>query len=320
MPDDPPLPLEEYIQAMQNIPAFVDVYSWATWNQQNSAVIALGHVDIARTADNKHIAQMSIQVSRSYRKQGIGSSLLQKISEVVKNENRRLLLAETTSNIPAGEAFLTKMGGEKGLETHENQLRIEELNKGLIETWLQRGQVNQSEFFLGLWEGAYPEEQMDAVLALYELENQQPFGGLEVEDMHLTKEQLRQIEKQMFARGGKRWTFYLIERATGKMAGYTETIWMPNRPQLLYQEMTGVFPEYRNKGLGRWLKAAMLDKVIHERPEVQYVRTGNADSNAPMLKINTELGFKPYISNSIWQIPMEKVEAYLEEKSAPHTD
>jgi hypothetical protein len=26
--------------------------------------------------------------------------------------------------------------------------------------------------------------------------------------------------------------------------------------------MTGVFPEYRKRGLGRWLKAAMLDKMI----------------------------------------------------------
>jgi GNAT superfamily N-acetyltransferase len=75
--------------------------------------------------------------------------------------------------------------------------------------------------------------------------------------------------------------------------------------------MTGVFPQYRNKGLGRWLKAAMLDKVIKERPQVKYVRTGNADSNAAMLKINTELGFKPYMATALWQVEMEKVIGYL---------
>ena len=50
-------------------------------------------------------------------------------------------------------------------------------------------------------------------------------------------------------------------------------MWNPNRPELLGQGMTGVFPQYRNRGLGRWLKAAMLDKVLKERPQVKYVRT-----------------------------------------------
>jgi GNAT superfamily N-acetyltransferase len=75
--------------------------------------------------------------------------------------------------------------------------------------------------------------------------------------------------------------------------------------------MTGVFPQYRNKGLGRWLKAAMLERVMRERPEVKVVRTGNADSNAAMLKINHELGFKPYMASAIWQVELDKVREYL---------
>ena len=71
--------------------------------------------------------------------------------------------------------------------------------------------------------------------------------------------------------------YYVVERATGKFAGYSETVWNPNRPEQLRQDMTGVFPQYRGKGLGRWLKAAMLEKVLRERPQVKFVRTGNAD-------------------------------------------
>ena len=94
-------------------------------------------------------------------------------------------------------------------------------------------------------------------------------------------------------------------------AGFTEVFWHPNRPQLLNQGGTGIFPEYRNNGLGRWLKAAMLHKVLRERPEVKFVRTSNADSNAPMVKINRELGFKPYISQCMWQVEVEKTREYL---------
>ena len=102
------------------------------------------------------------------------------------------------------------------------------------------------------------------------------------------------------------------ERATGRLAGITEVAWHPNRPEILQQRGTGVLAEYQNLGLGRWLKAAMLEKILRERPQVKRVRTGNADSNAPMLKINTELGFRPYISHQIWQIELAQVQAYLD--------
>ena len=65
--------------------------------------------------------------------------------------------------------------------------------------------------------------------------------------------------------------------------------------------------DYRRRGLGRWLKAAMLDKILRERPGVKRIRTGNADSNVPMLKINHELGFKPYKAWTEWQISVDKL-------------
>jgi len=190
---------------------------------------------------------------------------------------------------------------------------MDELDRSLLEHWLERGRLLASDFELGLWEGSYPEEQVAAVIQLNELTNQVPLGGLEIEEAHMTPEQLRESEQYLFASGYQRWTYYVVEKASGKFAGYTETTWNPNRPDILNQDMTGVFPEYRNRGLGRWLKAAMLDKVLKEHPEVKYVRTGNADTNAAMLKINNELGFKPYLASTFWQVEIERVLAYLGE-------
>jgi GNAT superfamily N-acetyltransferase len=284
---------------------------WCAWNDSRDEIIAQGNVGLPRIEENRHLAQFDISVQAEHRRQGLGRQFLALITETTLKDNRRLLITQTADRIPGGEALMTRLGAQKGLEMHINQLRLDNLDRGLIERWIAQGSQRGGEFELGLWDGPYPEEQIGAVVELMELTNQQPMGDLDIEDMHMTPEKIRQIEKTIFARGNQRWTFYMVEKATGKFAGYTETAWNPNRPEVLHQDMTGVFPEYRNRGLGRWLKAAMLDKVLRERSQVKFVRTGNADSNAAMLKINQELGFQPYMANAIWQIDIAKVMNYL---------
>jgi mycothiol synthase len=265
-----------------------------------------------RIEENKHLAQFEITVLPEYRQQGLGRQFIGLIANVTQQENRRLLMTSTVDRVPGGAAFMTRLGAQKGLEAHTNQLRIADLDQNLLDHWLAHSQENLGEYELGFWDGAYPEEQLQAIAELNDLTNQQPLGKLEIENMHMTPEQLRQLEKNLFARGNQRWTFYVADRASGKFVGYTETVWNPNRPEVLRQDMTGVFPQYRKKGLGRWLKVTMLNKVLKERPQVKYVRTGNADSNAAMLKINTELGFKPYMADTLWQVELQKVLDYLQ--------
>jgi GNAT superfamily N-acetyltransferase len=255
------------------------------------------------------MGQCDITVLPEYRRQGLARRLLEQVAAAAREEKRRLLLTNTTDRIPAGESFMLRLGGVRGLVGHTNQLNLDDLDHSLVADWLERG--DRSRFELGFWDGDYPEEVLTEVAKLYELTNQQPFDDLDIEEMHMTPEELRQIEANHAARGNQRWTCYVRERQTGRFAGYTDTVWNSNRPRILLQDMTGVFPEFRNHGLGRWLKAAMLNKVLQERPQVKFVRTHNADSNAAMLKINNELGFKPYSADALWQVELEKVQQYL---------
>jgi mycothiol synthase len=313
LPDDPPITLDETIQELKNIPSYVDVKIWCAWDEAHATVLAEGIVQMLLTAENRHLASMTIGVHPEYRRLGVARQLLALLTPAARESNRRLLLGQTYDTVPAGEAFMTRLGAQKGLVGHVNQLRIADVDRQLLETWLGQGGNNSAEFELGLWEGPYPDDQLPAIAGLIELTNQQPFGDLEVEDMHLTPAQIRQQEQALFSRGNQRWTYYVIERSTGQFAGYTETTWNPNRPEILEQDMTGVFPQYRNRGLGKWMKAAMLTRVITGRPLVKFVRTGNADTNAAMLNINDQLGFKPYIANALWQVDIDRVLAYLDQ-------
>lgn len=311
LPDDPPKSLEEMIVEWQNIPPFVELAAWCVWSPDGAAIIASSDVGYLRTAENQHVVQFSINVAPAYRRQGLGRELLALITEVPRREQRRLMIADTSERIPAGAMFLQRIGAHKGLETHTNQLDLRDLNHGLIDEWQARRGERAVDFELGCWDGPYPEAEITAIVALEDIMNHAPVDDLDIEDFHWTPEQLRQREQSMFARGIERWTLYARDSTTHELAGFTEVMWQSTRPTILQQGGTGVFPHYRNRGLGRWLKAAMLAKVLRERPEVQFVRTGNADSNDPMLHINHALGFKPYISECVWQVATDQVLAYL---------
>jgi len=295
-----------------------DVYGFIAWNAGQTDLIAKGNIAIRRVEDNQHVAEFELDVLPEHRRQGLGKTLLALIADAAVRENRSMLIAQTVERIPAGEIFMNRIGAQKAMESHSNQLVLGEVDRDLLRQWQEHGQKSAADFQLGFWDGPYPEEQIAAISELYKVMNQQPHGTLDVEDLQYTPEILREQERSIFADGSKRWTYYALERSSGAFAGFTDVVWKPNRPDVLYQENTGVWPQYRNKGLGRWLKAAMLEKVFADRPEVKFIRTQNADSNAPMLKINHELGFKPYNSLTYWQLGTGQVLNYLgREKDQP---
>jgi hypothetical protein len=52
------------------------------------------------------------------------------------------------------------------------------------------------------------------------------------------------MDRAWAARGVHRWTLAARERATGRLAGFTDVVWSPDAPQILNQMNTGVLPEY----------------------------------------------------------------------------
>ena len=103
----------------------------------------------------------------------------------------------------------------------------------------------------------------------------------------------------------------VIEDSTGASAAFTEIFFDPRVPSVIYQGGTATIPEYRGKGIGKWVKARMVQRALDELPEARYIRTGNAGTNAAMLAINVGMGFKPAWESVIWQIPLEDARRYV---------
>lgn len=307
--DDPPIALDEDMRRWRNIPDVIKVAEWLVWD--GGALIAEGHTEFLLTEENRHLLEFNIFVRPERRRQGIATDLLAQIAGHAEREGRPVLHSFTFGNVPSGEAFMRRIGAEVGLEIHTNQLDLADLNRDLLPLWQERATERAGGFDLIVWTNGYPEGDLEQLVAVWESMNRAPRGSLQMEDFHWTVDHIRDFVRSDRKRGNEVWSIVVRERATGNLAGFTEVVWHPNRPEIVQQRGTGVLPRYQNLGLGRWMKAAMLDKILRERPQVTRVRTGNADSNAPMLKINRELGFLPYISHEVWQIELPRIQAYL---------
>jgi GNAT superfamily N-acetyltransferase len=106
-------------------------------------------------------------------------------------------------------------------------------------------------------------------------------------------------------------TTVITREADGVISGITDTTWAPFRRKIIHQMFTGVRPSARGRGIGKWIKAAMLLHLRELYPDAEWVATENAGSNEPMLKINRTLGFKPYRNGTAYQMSLEALEARL---------
>jgi GNAT superfamily N-acetyltransferase len=118
----------------------------------------------------------------------------------------------------------------------------------------------------------------------------------------VTPDMAREIGDAFARRGGASWVVCGRDDATGRLVGYSELGFLPYRPWLGLQGDTGVEPAHRDRGLGRWLKATNALRVLDERPDVEQVETWNADVNAPMLAINTAMGFRQAAAWQDWEL------------------
>lgn len=295
-PDDPPRDPEEIVALMAHLPPILDLETWSVADA-NGGVGAHATLQILNMDTNQHVVQLELVVESHLRRQGIGTALLRLAAQHSRQLGRTLLMTDSNDRVPAGQPFLEKYGLTQGLVNHVNQLKIAELPSGLLTTWTTR---QPDDYTLEIWHGDIPENDLSAYAALSSVMNTAPKDDLDVEDFNMTPELLRQQEAMRKA-GNRDALTAVVRHKSGQLVGLNELEWAKSRPGIVSQGGTGVLIDHRNHGLGRWLKAANVQRLLELNPEAQFIRTGNADSNAPMLKINTEMGFKPYIASIAWQ-------------------
>lgn len=308
-PHDPPIGESEFVARIKSIPEAIDMRGVVAITEEGD-ILGEANSFVMPGDDNPHLMQASIEVHPQQRRRGIGRRLLGFVADEALRRDRTLTMLESFSTAPAGEAFARRIGASLGASSRTNQLVLGEVDRALVQRWLDAAPVEP--FDLRFVEDAYPEDLLGPMAELFNVVlNDQPREELEMDDVHYSPDFLRYLETMLLSTGGKRWTAIVTDRSDGAFVGYSEITWYPSRGHIVHQQGTGVYPSQRGRGIGRWLKAAVLDRLLRERPEVHYIRTNNIASNAAMLHINEALGFRTYFTGSIWQVETDALLAYL---------
>lgn len=271
--------------------------------------------------DNLHIGLLDVVVHPAYRRHGLGTGLLRTALAVLAGDGRRLVIAETDEH-GAGAEFCTARGLRAVKTDQLSRLRMADVD------WPDVDALATAEhpgYRLVGWDGACPDELLDPFARAKHAMNDAPTGEMEVEDRTWSTDVVRDWERECQALGRDQRVIAARHEPSGEIAGFTEVELWRRTPARSEQGDTAVLATHRGQGLGLWVKAAMLRGLREQRPDVTGLLTGNAAGNAPMLRINTRLGYRPYVRLIEWQADLPELSRRLTDseqagpRSAPRT-
>jgi GNAT superfamily N-acetyltransferase len=280
--------------------------TWVVRGEAGNEVAGVATLSLP-LVDNQQLGNVELRVAPPYRRLGIGSSLMAAVAMRAKVEHRRVLAGFSWDLVAAGELFACWVGGEDKQVIRRSDLDLRALDCDVVGRWLDVGSEVRDQYDLWLVVGAYPVDQYAAIAEVEAVMNAVPHDDLDVEDEVRDADWVAQREQEQAQSPGERWTIFARERATQRLVGYTQVFFYDDWPGHVDQGNTGVHPDHRGHGLGRWLKAAMIDRIVGEKPESFRIRTHNAFSNAPMLTINNELGFVVTAKQTVWEADVDEV-------------
>ena len=159
---------------------------------------------------------------------------------------------------------------------------------------------HHQEYTLATWPDGCPDEFVDQYCELLSLiDDEVPLDDLDLEAKRWTPERLRSVEARRRTAGHLTSTTVAFA-PDGSLAGYTELTAKPQHPERLDQHDTLVRPNHRGHRLGLALKIANLQALQARTTTPATIHTSNAETNAPMIAVNTHLGFRPVEHQHVW--------------------
>ncbi|MEV6867171.1 GNAT family N-acetyltransferase [Streptosporangium subroseum] len=138
-----------------------------------------------------------------------------------------------------------------------------------------------------------------------------PKGGITWNAPEWTPERIRAEEAAYLAADVEQRTVVAVHEATGDVAGLTELIIRPGQPDHGRQLDTAVLNEHRGHGLARAIKAAMMRRLVRERPDIVRISTQTAADNVHMATVNHQIGYRTLWTHYYFEADLEVLKERL---------
>ncbi|MHA1347075.1 MAG: GNAT family N-acetyltransferase [Candidatus Heimdallarchaeaceae archaeon] len=296
-PKDPVPPREAILKVIKLKREGKDSFLSVVLDKERGKIIARATISVKldnHVAYNeaKHVADFDLTVLEDF----VHLEIIEKLftSVISKVESYDYVSTIRGCNMFEEEFHLwLKRGALLINDINVNRLYFDEVNWELMKRWREEGRKRAVEEDIKLVSfEECPEELIDKYAELYtQIGNLIPFEEEEEEELIETTV-TRRTRERIRREKGEFWLTLITKEKDGRLSGLTEIVYDPIKSHLATQMLTGVSPEYRQRGLGKWLKAEMLFKMKEKLPKVIAIHTGNAKINAPMLSINERMGFR----------------------------
>lgn len=311
-PDDPLMPDGDLEVQMKKDNPFEFNYCYEI--SRDGEMVSWFHADTVKPANpeyktNKHLIWADAFVRPESRRQGIGKLWLPVVAQLMDRHHCTVLGFHTEDD--SGHGFFKWLGAQPKMTEIESRLKLSELDWGMLKRWTIEGAQRSPQTQLEIYDGGPPESIWpDYAPQFTAMWNTMPLENLDLGDYIITPDRLRDWSERRKLSGAILYTV-LTREPEGTISGVTEITWKPYSPTMVYQEFTGVRADAQGRGLGKWIKAAMLLHLREIYPDLEWVVTENAQSNGPMLKINRTMGFKAYRTQVEYQMTRAELESRI---------
>lgn len=246
--------------------------------------------------DNRHVANIGVNVPPENRRRGVGSALLAHVEREAAAAGRTTMRADVfwPASAPAdgtgdpGREFARRHGYESALGDLQSTLDLP-VPEASIDALL--AQAPATGYTLRSWSGPVPEELVAEWAALDALlDTEAPTGDLDIEAASAEIPDFR-ADEELIARQGRTSFGTVALTAQGHIAAYTQIV-VSHDSGTAFQWGTLVRREDRGRRLGLRVKLENLRMLQRLATSATRINTFNADSNTHMLAVNARLGFR----------------------------